>query len=78
MLDTFAGSGTTLIAAASCGRRARVLEYDPLYCDTIIRRWERYTGKQAVLATSGGTFESVSAERLPLTAPTPRSRRRVK
>ena len=39
VLDPFAGSGTTLIAAEKTGRRARVLELDPLYCDTIIRRW---------------------------------------
>lgn len=74
VLDTFAGSGTTLIAAASCGRRARVLEFDPLYCDTIIRRWESYTGKQAVLAGTGSTFEAVATERLPLPAPATRTR----
>jgi DNA modification methylase len=69
VLDVFAGSGTTLIAAASCGRRARVLEYDPLYCDTIVRRWESYTGKQAVLSSSGITFEAMAAQRNPLAPP---------
>lgn len=49
VLDAFGGSGTTLIAAESCGRKARLIEYDPAYCDTIITRWERLTGKQATL-----------------------------
>ena len=40
VLDTFGGSGSTLIAAETCGRQARLIEVDPIYCDTIIRRWE--------------------------------------
>lgn len=64
VLDPFAGSGTTLIAAETCGRAARVIEYDPLYCDTIVRRYERLTGKPAVLAESAQTFERVEVERL--------------
>ncbi|MFM6932213.1 MAG: site-specific DNA-methyltransferase [Novosphingobium sp.] len=59
VLDCFAGSGSTLIAAEKTGRRARIIEYDPLYCDTIIRRWEQYTGKQAVLESSGEAFGCV-------------------
>ena len=74
VLDVFAGSGTTLIAAASCGRRARVLEYDPLYCDTIVRRWESYTGTRAVLSADGRSFEAVTAERQSAVPPGPRSR----
>lgn len=46
VLDIFGGSGSTLIAAESCGRFARLLEFDPLYCDTIIRRWQTYTGNR--------------------------------
>jgi hypothetical protein len=61
--DGFGGSGTTLIASETCGRRARLIEYDPVYCDTIIARWERLTGKQATLAEAGGTFEDVAALR---------------
>ncbi len=57
VLDCFAGSGSTLIAAEKTGRRARVIEYDPLYCDTIVRRWERYTGKGARHKASGSLFE---------------------
>ncbi len=59
VLDGFGGSGSTLIAAETTGRRARLIEYDPLYCDTIVRRWERYTGKQASLAETGQAFEEV-------------------
>ena len=57
VLDVFAGSGTTLIAAEKTGRTAHLIEFDPLYCDTIVRRFERYTGKQAILAATGRTFE---------------------
>jgi DNA modification methylase len=49
VLDCFGGSGSTLIAAHKTGRSARLIEFDPLYCDTIIRRWEKFTGKQATL-----------------------------
>ncbi len=63
VLDGFGGSGTTLIAAETCGRSARLIEYDPLYCDVIIRRFERMTGKRAVLADSGQAFEDIEAER---------------
>jgi len=64
VLDPFAGSGTTLIAAQSCGRLARVIEYDPLYCDVILRRYQRLSGKAARLADGGASFEDVEAERL--------------
>jgi DNA modification methylase len=64
VLDGFGGSGSTLIAAEKTGRAARLIEYDPIYCDTIIRRWERYTGKRAVLASTGAAFEDVADDRL--------------
>jgi DNA modification methylase len=64
VLDVFGGSGTTLIAAESNGRRARLLEYDPSYCDTIVQRWETYTGKPATLDGDGRAFEDLAAERL--------------
>lgn len=63
VLDCFAGSGTTLIAAEKTGRRARIIEYDPAYCDTIIRRWEAYTGRNAVHTASGETFALIEAEK---------------
>lgn len=47
VLDTFAGSGTTIIACEQLNRKARVMEVDPHYCDVIIERWEKLTGKQA-------------------------------
>lgn len=50
VLDCYAGSGSTLVAAHKCGRTARLVEYDPHYCDVIIQRFERLTGHQAVLA----------------------------
>jgi DNA modification methylase len=63
VLDGFGGSGSTLIAAEKTGRCARLIEYDPLYCDTIIKRWERYTGKRAMLDATGQTFEEVGDDR---------------
>ncbi|PHR25778.1 MAG: DNA methylase N-4 [Hoeflea sp.] len=63
ILDVFGGSGSTLIAADQCGRVARLIEIDPLYCDTIIRRFERLTGEPARLAESGRTFADVMADR---------------
>jgi DNA modification methylase len=50
ILDPFGGSGTTLIAAEKTGRHARLLEIDPHYCDVIVQRWEKLTGKKAILA----------------------------
>ena len=58
VLDPFGGSGTTLIAAEKTGRSARLIECDPAYCDTILHRFERVTGKQAVLLATGATAMS--------------------
>ena len=63
VLDVFGGSGSTLIAAQECGRRARLLELDPIYCDTIIRRWEALIGDQAALAATGDSFSTVQRQR---------------
>lgn len=52
VLDSFGGSGTTMIAAEKHGRHARLMELDPKYCDVIVKRWEDFTGKQAVLLNS--------------------------
>lgn len=63
ILDCFGGSGTTMIAAERAGRNARLIEIDPLYCDTIIRRMEQATGLKARLGIDGPDFASVAAER---------------
>jgi DNA modification methylase len=48
--DCFGGTGTTLIACEKTGRKARLMELDPKYCDVIVKRWEDFTGKKAVLS----------------------------
>ena len=53
VLDLFGGSGSTLIAAEQTGRRAFLMELDPLYCDTICDRFQRFTGVPAVLERTG-------------------------
>ena len=50
VLDLFGGSGSTLIAAQQTGRRAFLMELDPLYCDVIVQRWEQFTGEKTELA----------------------------
>jgi len=45
--DPFVGSGTTLMACERVGRRCVGLELEPRYCDTVVRRWEEYTGRRA-------------------------------
>ena len=49
VLDLFGGSGSTLIGAEQTGRKAFLMELDPKYCDVIVKRWENFTGKKAVL-----------------------------
>ena len=50
VLDLFGGSGSTMIAAEKIGRKSCLMELDPKYCDVIVKRWEDFTGKQAILA----------------------------
>ena len=50
VLDLFGGSGSTLIACEKTGRKARLMELDPKYCDVIVKRWEDFTGKKAQLS----------------------------
>jgi hypothetical protein len=63
VLDCFGGSGTTLHAAQKTGRKARLIEIDPTYCDRTIERWQSDTGSEAVLAASGKSYLEVTAER---------------
>ena len=53
VLDLFGGSGSTLIGAEQTGRRAFLMEIDTLYCDVICDRFQRFTGKAAVLERTG-------------------------
>ena len=64
VLDPFAGSGTTILAAERTGRKAAAIEIDPAYVDTAIRRWQKLTGGKAVLAGDGRSFEEIEAARL--------------
>ena len=61
VLDSFGGSGTTMIAAEKNGRAARLMELDPKYCDVIIARWQDFTGKQAIHDGSGKAFDELKA-----------------
>ena len=63
VLDPFGGSGTTLIAAEKTGRAARLVEFDAVYCDVIVRRYQAYSGKRATLTATGAAFEDVAEER---------------
>jgi DNA modification methylase len=63
IVDCFAGSGTTVIAAERTGRRAFAMEIDPVYVDVAVRRWQKWTGRDAVLASSNATFDEVAAAR---------------
>jgi DNA modification methylase len=63
VLDPFMGSGTTILAAERVGRRAFGIEIDPLYVDVAIRRWQQFTGQDAILEASGLTFYEIEAER---------------
>jgi len=62
VLDCFGGSGTTMIAAEKSGRVARLMELDPKYVDTIVRRWQDYAGRKATRESDGVAFESLASE----------------
>ena len=61
VVDLFGGSGSTLIACEKTGRHARLMELDPKYCDVIIKRWQDFTGMQAVHAVTGEVFDGARA-----------------
>ena len=63
VLDAFLGSGTTVIAAERTGRRCYWIELDPIYVDTIIRRWQAYTGASARHAITDQSFAEIEASR---------------
>jgi len=61
VLDTFCGSGSTILAAEKVGRRGYGVEYEPRFVDTAIRRWQAFSRKDAVHADSGLTFDEIVA-----------------
>jgi DNA modification methylase len=63
VLDPFIGSGTTILAAERVGRRGYGLELDPLYVDAAVRRWQAYTKRDAILESTGQTFDEFAAVR---------------
>ena len=62
ILDPFGGSGTTILAAESAGRHARLIELEPVYVDVAIRRWQKMTGKDAIHTETGKTFTQTEQE----------------
>jgi DNA modification methylase len=68
VLDPFGGSGSTMIACEKAGRQARLVELEPKYCDVIIRRWQEFTGRDAILDGAGRTFAEIVNERGPVAA----------
>jgi DNA modification methylase len=62
VLDTFCGSGTTIMAAERVGRHARALEIEPRYVDVAIRRWQAFTRRDARHAESGLSFDEIAAD----------------
>jgi DNA modification methylase len=59
VLDLFGGSGSTLIACEKLKRKGFIMELDPKYCDVIIKRWQNLTGNDAVLESTGETYNSL-------------------
>lgn len=62
--EPFGGSGSTLMGAERTGRRCYTMELTPAYVDVIVRRWQNYTGKHAVHAVTGQTFNDSVARRI--------------
>jgi DNA modification methylase len=61
--EPFSGSGTTIIAAEMTGRVCHAIEIAPAYVDVAVKRWQEFTGQQAVLDGDGRSFDSVAAQR---------------
>jgi DNA modification methylase len=61
VLDSFGGSGTTLIACERTHRKGRLIELDPVYCDQIVRRWQKLTGKAALHGGTGQPFDNTES-----------------
>tara|TARA_R110000772_G_C13300042_1_gene438827 strand:- start:918 stop:2195 length:1278 start_codon:yes stop_codon:yes gene_type:complete len=63
VLDIFGGSGSTMIACEKNNRDCRMMELDPKYCDVIIKRWQDFSGKSAILESTGQSFEECQSAR---------------
>ncbi len=64
VMDLFGGSGSTMIACERRGRKARLMEIDPKYADCIVRRYQEFAGKKAVLDGDGRSFDQIARKRL--------------
>ena len=62
VLDLFGGSGSTLLGAEQTGRNCFIMELDPKYCDVIINRWQDFTGQEAILESTGETYNAQRGE----------------
>lgn len=65
LYEPFSGSGTSIIAAETCGRHCYAVELDPAYVDVAVLRWQAFTGREAVLEATGEPFSAVRAVRVP-------------
>ena len=63
VIDVFLGSGSTLIACEKTNRKCYGMELDEHYCDVVVKRWQQYTEKEAVLEGSGKTYAELSDDR---------------
>jgi DNA modification methylase len=63
VLDSFGGSGTTLIACERTSRKGRLIELDPVYCDQIVRRWQKLTGQTAIHGSNDQPFDNTNSQR---------------
>jgi DNA modification methylase len=69
VLDTFCGSGTTILAAERVGRHAYTIEIEPRFVDVAIKRWQAFTRKDAIHADSGLSFDELASKHAEATAP---------
>src|SRR5207244_12465399 len=73
VLDLFGGSGTTILAAERVGRRAYTLEIEPRFVDVAIKRWQAFSGRDAICAETGLSFDEIASQRAmtPTAGPAP-------
>jgi DNA modification methylase len=73
VLDLFGGAGTTILAAERVGRRAYTLEIEPRFVDVAVKRWQAFSGKDAICAETGLSFDEIASSRaiVPAAGPAP-------